>query len=137
MYRSTKYVSGAVASKREYDEYQPNLRLQKQKKIKKSKKHNTIWVVSVFTIALLVGLIIYRYSNIVELNFKMAAAKKNYNVMLDENTKLKLFIEKNLDLDKIQLKAEGILKMQKPSPDQKVAVSVPVKDFSVSTYNSK
>jgi len=136
MYRTTKYVSGAVAPKRGYEEYRPNLKVHKNEYKRQTKKLSIGWVVAVSFIALLLGLVLYRYNYIVELNFKVAEAKSKYYAMVDDNTQMRVFIEKNLDLSKIKSKATNDLKMQKPGQNQKIAVSVPVKDFSVASSDA-
>ncbi len=115
-------------SRNDYD--QPNLRVVNKKRKKKSNKG---WVVAVTFIIILLGVVIYRYNHIVQLNHMVSDLKKDYYATVDQNTQLKVFIEQNLDLNNIKDRAIRDLKMQKPGLNQKVPVSVPVQDLSIAT----
>jgi len=112
------------------DYYKPDLKVVNKKEKKKSKKG---WVIAVTFIIILLGVVIYRYNHIVQLNHMVSDLKKDYYTTVDENTQLKVFIEQNLDLNNIKDRAIRDLKMQKPGLNQKVPVSVPVQDLSIAT----
>jgi len=133
MYQTTKYVSGAVAPKRGYESHRPDLKVHQKEVLVQTKKISLPWIVTVIAVVLLVGLVMYRYNSMLQLDYKLTDEKKQYYAMVDQNTQMKVFIEKNLDLNHIKSKAIYELNMQKPGANQKVPVSVPVQDLSVAT----
>jgi len=84
-------------------------------------------------LGVLLGALIYRNSLIAEVKFNLQKERTNYYNVVDLNNKLKLQIEKSLDLNQIRKTAINELGMQTPTASQKVGISVPIKDFSVVT----
>ena len=136
MYRNARYVNGAAAPEIEYDVYKAHPKLREYKRHKKRRRVNFRLVMLIATLTLLVGFVIYRYNYIAEINFKIDEAKKQYNTIRNENTLLKVGIEKNLNLNKIRSEATKSLSMQKPSHQQKVYIAVNTKDFATSMSNA-
>jgi cell division protein FtsL len=75
--------------------------------------------------------ILYRFSVITELNSTMGELTAQYNLLRDENRKLKVDIETSIDLDYVRQIAETKLNMHKPDQYQLVLVSVPKSNYSV------
>ena len=76
-------------------------------------------------------IILYRYSAIAELNFKMGNLNEKYNRLIDENRKLEVDILASINLDRVKEIAETDLNMHKPESYQVVVVNVPKNNYSV------
>ena len=129
------YVFGTAAKKLEddidvYDVYKEN-KVLKNKKIERL--NNKVKLKIVFCVAVVFVLcfgVIFRYAQITELNYNINKSNKSYNELKNENSRLRVDIEKSTDLQKIREMAETKLGMQKPDRFQVVYVNVPKSDFT-------
>ena len=129
MYERQRYISGATAPKVGYESIRPTLSLHKEIKKKSSKKMIVTTFIAVILISVLMGLIIYRSNSIIQTNYVLSEQKRNLEKLVDENTQMKVYIEKNLDLNKVKNSAINDLGMQKPTKDQLAGISVPSEDI--------
>lgn len=100
---------------------------QKQNKKEKISKSKTIITIAIAFGALLV--ISYRNSQITEQFTEVKNLKSELSTIEKENEQLKVNIESNINLSKIEKEAEEQLGMKKIDNDQKVYVSLPKKDY--------
>ena len=142
MVETTGYMRGNVVPRRDYEVYQPverirkpQIQIQEQAKplTRQKVKINFALVAALIVLGVLLGALIYRNSLIAEVKFNLQKERTNYYNVVDLNNKLKLQIEKSLDLNQIRKTAINELGMQTPTASQKVGISVPIKDFSVVT----
>jgi cell division protein FtsL len=75
--------------------------------------------------------ILYRFSAIAELNYRMGELTAEYDRLKNENRALAVEIETSINLDRIKTIAETKLNMHKPESYQLVLVSVPKNNYSV------
>ncbi len=124
------YVYGTAAEKIQYDVYEENNVLKAKKK---QKAYNKIKLKVVMLILLAFGLcltVIVRYAMITELNYSINKELKKYNEIKNENSRLKVAIDKDLDLGRIKETAEKKLGMQKPDKYQIVYMKVAKNDYT-------
>ena len=132
-----RYVHGTAAPKIQYDVYEENKVLKQKKAYRVNKR---VKLKAVFTILLVFSLcftLTYRYALLTEMNYKISKTNRQYNELRDENARLKVDIEKSIDLVKIKELAETRLGMQKPDRNQVVYVRVPKNDFTIVTEEYK
>jgi cell division protein FtsL len=132
------YISGTSARKLSYDVYEENTVLKAKRKQKSNNRAKFNLVLSIFVVFILVFLVIYRYALITELNYNINESLKSYSEIKNENSILKVDIEKDTDLSKMRQIAEDKLGMHKPDKFQVIYVSVPKSDYSIvsKTYDS-
>ena len=132
------YVLGTSARKLSYDVYEENTVLKAKRKQKSNNRAKFNLVLSIFVVFILVSLVIYRYALITELNYNINESLKSYSEIKNENSILKVDIEKDTDLSKIRQIAEDKLGMHKPDKFQVIYVNVPKSDYSIvsKTYES-
>lgn len=125
------YVYGSTAQKLEYDVYEENKLLKAKKQFKSNSKikRKAVLIVMVIFAACLV--IMYRYALITEMNYNIAKMEKSYNELRNENSRLKLSIEKDMDLERVRKIAVEKLEMQEPDRYQVVHIYVPKNDFTI------
>ena len=75
----------------------------------------------------------YRYALITDMSYKIDAKKNEYKEIVNENTRLKVQIASNLDIQRIQRIAEENLGMQKPDKSQYTNVKIPRSDFTTAS----
>lgn len=124
------YVHGTAAEKLEYNVYEENKVLRAKKK---SKQNNNLKLKAVGLILIVFAacfVIIFRYVMITELSYKIDSLNKKYAEIQNEDTRLKVQINEQTDLQKIKLVAETKLGMTKPDKSQIVCVNVPRSDFT-------
>lgn len=128
--KGDNYIDGSAARKLEYNVYEEN-------KVLKAKKKQRSYALAKFKTILMVlvlfagcFLIIFRYALLTELNYNLEKATKQYNTIKSENDRLKVDINKEMDLDKIKEIAVTRLGMQKPDKYQIVYVNVQKNDFT-------
>lgn len=139
------YVYGSTARKLEtpakpiYDVYEENKVLKEKKKARKNNKVRLKTVGYVMVIFSCCLLMMYRYALITELNYNISKLEKIYNEKVNENSRLKIAIEEDTDLDRIKQLAEEKLGMQKPDRYQIVYINVPKSDFTTvsGTYKDR
>lgn len=125
------YVHGTAARKLEYDVYEENQVLRAKKKQKSNNRAKLNLVLSIFVVFILVFLVIYRYAMITELTYNIDKSEKQYSEIKNENSILKVNIEKGTDLNKVRQIAEDKLGMHKPDKYQVIYVIVPKSDYSI------
>jgi cell division protein FtsL len=132
------YISGTSARKLSYDVYEENTVLKAKRKQKSNNRAKFNLVLIIFVVFILVFLVIYRYALITELNYNINESLKSYSEIKNENSILKVDIEKDTNLSKIRQIAEDKLGMHKPDKFQVIYVSVPKSDYSIvsKTYDS-
>jgi cell division protein FtsL len=132
------YISGTSARKLSYDVYEENTVLKAKRKQKSNNRAKFNLVLSIFVVFILVFLVIYRYALITELNYNINESLKSYSEIKNENSILKVDIEKDTDLSKMRQIAEDKLGMHKPDKFQVIYVNVPKDDYSIvsKTYDS-
>lgn len=128
--KGNRYVHGSTAEKLQYDVYQENKVLKAKKRYRNNNKAKLKTICYVMMLFLACLTVIYRYAMITELNYKIAKINKSYNELRNENTRLKVEIDKETDLNKIRAAAESRLGMQRPDKYQIVYVNVPKIDFT-------
>lgn len=129
--KGSNYVYGTAAEKIEYDVYEHNQVL-KEKKIRRNNakiKWKVVFgIVIVFSLCLV---LMYRYALITEMNLTAINSEKEYKQIKDENSRLRVEIEKQTDINTIREIAEGKLNMHKPEKNQIVYIYVPKNDYTV------
>lgn len=128
--KEKNYVYGTAAPKIEYDVYTENKVLKAKKK---QRANNKVKLKAVFTIMVCFGAffyIMYMYAQITEVNYKLNKQNKQYTEIKNENIRLKLDIERSLDLNTVKEVAETRLNMQKPDKSQIVYLKVPKSDIT-------
>ncbi len=123
------YIHGTAARKLEYDVYEENKVLSEKKKRRVNNKVKVKVVFAFLLVFSLCGLVMYRYALITDLNYKINTRMNEYKEIKNENTRLMVKIESELDLQKVQQIAEENLGMQQPDKYQFTYVSVPKSDF--------
>jgi len=124
------YVYGTAAEKLEYNVYEENKVLKAKKQAKSSSKVKLRAVCFVLVIFASCLVLMYRFALITELNYNINKLEKEYNLIRNENSRLKLAIEKDMDLNKVKKIAEERLGMQKPDKYQMVYINVPKNDYT-------
>ena len=125
------YVHGTAARKLEYDVYEKNKVLKAKRKQKSNNRAKVNLILGILVVFSLIFLIIYRYALITELNYNIDKSNKSYSEIKNENSILKVDIEKDTDLNKIKQIAEEKLGMHKPDKFQLIYVNVPKNDYSI------
>lgn len=124
------YVYGSTAEKLQYDVYEENKVLRAKKVHRSNAKEKVKMVFSIALVFSICFVMMYRYSLITEMNFNVYKQNQKYNDIRNENSNLKVQIEKQLNLNNIREKAEKKLGMQKPDKYQITYVKVPKYDFT-------
>ncbi|NLL05020.1 MAG: cell division protein FtsL [Clostridiaceae bacterium] len=131
------YINGTAARKLEYDVYEENKVLSNKKKQRVNNKLKVKVVFAFMVVFALSALVMYRYALITDINYKINAKMNVLNEIKNENTRLKVKIERELDLQKIQQFAQENLGMQKPDKSQCTFVKIPRSDFTTATNNNE
>jgi len=127
------YIQGTAARKLEYDVYEENKVLSEKKKRRVNNKLKIKVVFAFMVVFALCGFVMYRYALITDLNYKINTKMNALTQMKNENTRLNVKIERELDLQKVQKFAQENLGMQKPDKSQYVFVKVPRCDFTTAS----
>ncbi|HHV98115.1 MAG TPA: cell division protein FtsL [Clostridiaceae bacterium] len=129
--KGSNYVYGTAAEKIEYDVYEHNQVL-KEKKIRRNnakiKWKAVFGILVVFSLCLV---LMYRYALITEMSLTAIRSEKEYNEIKNKNSRLRVEIEKQTDINTIMKIAEEKLNMQKPEKNQIVYIYVPKNDYTV------
>jgi len=131
------YIQGTAARKLEYDVYEENKILKQKKKQRVNNKIKVKVVFAFMVLFVLSGLVMYRYALITDLNYKINSKMNELTEIKNENTRLGVKIERELDLQKIQKFAEENLGMQKPDKSQCTFVKVPRSDFTTASSKNE
>lgn len=102
---------------------------QAAKKVKENKKQKIKVVLYVLSIFAMLFMISYRNSTIAEDFSKIKTLKSDLAQIEKENEQLKVNIESNLNLKKVEETASTTLGMQKLNNDQTVYISMPREDY--------
>lgn len=124
------YVYGTAAEKLEYDVYEGNKVLKDKKRQRANNKAKLKMVCNILIVFAACFTVMYRYALITDLGYNIHKANKTYKEVLNENTRLKIAIEKEMDLNKVREIAETKLGMHKPYKHQIIYVKVPKNDFT-------
>lgn len=131
------YIQGTAARKLEYDVYEENKVLSEKKKRRVNNKLKIKVLFAFMVVFALCGFLMYRYALITDLNYKINTRMNALTEIKNENTWLKVKIEEDLDLQKIQKFAEENLGMQKPDKSQCTFVKVPRSDFTTASNKNE
>ncbi len=124
------YVHGTAAEKLDYDVYQENKVLRKKRIQRSNSKAKFKFVCTILLAFSMLFVIMYRYAAITELNYNVYKLNKQYTDIKNENSSIRVSIEKQLDLDNIRQIAESRLGMQKPDKFQVAYVKVEKHDYT-------
>lgn len=135
MAAKSKYIYGAVAEKlplkeyeKPYDIYEINSLLKEKKNEKVIARTRLKIIACILAAFAACWFIMYRYAMITELNYALGDAGRQYNELLDSNARLRVDIEKQLDLQKIREIAEKKYGMHKPDIYQTFYVKIDKND---------
>lgn len=132
---SNYYSVGSAAKRIEYDVYKENQVLRNRKIRKSLRKIKIKLMMSVLFVFFCSMFMMYRYAQITDLNYRINESQKTLGKITNENLKLKVRIDRSLDLSMVRDIAISRLGMHKPERYQMVAVSVPKDDYV--KYNEK
>jgi len=131
------YISGTSAKKLKYNEkfkydvYEENKLLKAKKKARsyiKTKLKIVCFVLAVFSCCFTM---IYRYALITDLSYTINKLEKYHNELMNENSRIKIDLERKTDLNRIKEIAQSKLNMQEPDRYQIVYISIPKDDFTI------
>lgn len=137
MERNSSYIYGSVAPKipqktGRYPERKKVTRSVPQKAMPSQSSIPKVQMIFIVVFMVAVSFVIlYRYTTISEMNYKMGMLTQEYDKLRDENRALKVDIETRINLDYVKEYAETNLRMHKPDNYQLVLVDVPKSDYSV------
>ena len=129
--KGSNYVYGTAAEKIEYDVYEHNEVLKEKKRMRNNAKAKWKGVFGIMIIFSLCFVLMYRYALITEMSLTATKSEKEYNEIKNENSRLRVEIEKQTDIDTIKKIAEEKLDMHKPEKNQIVYIYVPKNDYTV------
>lgn len=130
MISSSNYIYGTAARKIEYVSLSQSPKKKKKIQHKINSKYRFKVLLTILFLFALCMVTMVRYAFITELNYKMEGYNKKYKVIREENSRLRVKNESNMDLESIKEIAENNLGMQKPESYQKVYVKVTKSDFT-------
>ncbi len=125
---ASNYIDGTSARVLDYDVYDNNQYLKQKKTYRKNSKLKFKLTVSVILLFIIGFSVIYRYVLVLDLNNKVSALQKQYERIEDENSQIKIDIEKKTDLDEVKRIAQDELGMKSPTSNQIVYVKVDGRD---------
>lgn len=136
--RNNDYVYGTSAKKVQYDVYEENEVLKEKKKYRSNRGIKAKIVFSILLVFSTIFIVMYRYALITNINYEISKLEKEYKSLKDDNSRLKIAIEKETDLSKVKSIAEERLGMQSPDKYQIVHIRVPKSNYTVTseTYKS-
>ncbi len=128
--KEKNYVYGTAAPKIEYNVYEENkvLRAKKKQRANNKVKLKAVFTILVFFTAFFC--IMSMYAQITEVNYNLNKLNRDYDKVKNDNIRMKLEMQKDLNLDRVREIAETRLNMQKPDKSQIVYVKVPKKDVT-------
>ena len=137
MIKDNNYVHGTAAKKLEYDVYEENKVLKTKRNNRRNNKIKLNTVALLLMVFAVGCMVMLRYTQITELNYKIDKKEKEYAELKNENRRIEVQIGNELDLRKVKEIAEGKLGMQKPDKYQITYVKVPKKDFTIVSEAAK
>lgn len=129
--KDNNYVSGTAARKLEYDVYEQNSVLKAKKQYKNNKMAKFRLVLSILAVFVAALVVVYRFALITQMSYNINKSEKIYNTIRNENSLMRMQVEKNTDLTRIKELAETKLGMQIPDKSQIVYIRVPKNDYTV------
>lgn len=131
MIKDKSYVHGTAAEKLSYDVYEENKVLKAKRNQRSNNKIKFKTVLMLFVLFSFGCVIMYRFAQITETNYQIQKKLAEYNEAKNENIRLKVKIEEDLNNFKIEERAIKELGMQKPDKYQITYVKVPRSDFTI------
>lgn len=125
------YINGSTARKLEYNVYEQNKVLKAKKQYKNNRSAKLKLILSILAVFAVGLLIVYRFALITQMSYNINKSEKIYNSIRNENSLIRIQVEKNTDLTGIKETAETRLDMHKPDKSQIVYVRVPKNDYTV------
>jgi cell division protein FtsL len=125
------YIYGSLAEKPIYDAYEENAVLKEKRNAKKYGKSKRRAVFAIFMVFLCCMTLMYRYAVLLNTNYTANKLEQQYEQIKNENSALKVDLEKNTDITYIKNEAEQRLGMNKPDRVQIVYVNVEKNDITV------
>ncbi len=129
--KDNSYVNGTAARKLEYDIYEQNKVLKAKRQYKNNRAAKFRLVLSIMAVFAAGLLIVYRFALITQISYNINESERAYSKMRNENSLIRLQVERDTDLTKIKEAAVTRLGMQKPDKSQIVYVRVPKNDYTV------
>jgi cell division protein FtsL len=123
------FTNGSLAEKIQYDVYEENKVLKSKKKARSNSKAKLKFVACILLVFSLCFVVILRYAQITEMNYKISTANKVYSNLKIDNSYLKVSIEANMELEKVR-EAATKLGMHKPDKYQIIYLKIPKTDFT-------
>lgn len=128
---AANYIDGSSARQMQYDVYSENLVLKQKMKSRKNIKLKLKVIASVVLIFAIGFSVMYRYAQVVEINNKLGAMEIEYENLREANSKIKIRLEQETDLNVIKTLAEDNLGMRVPAESQTVYIKVAGKDMTM------
>ena len=125
------YINGNAARQLDYDVYEENKVLKAKKQYKNNRAAKLKLVLSIISVFAAGLLIVFRFALITQMSYNINESEKTYNKIRNENSLIRMQVEKDADLTRIKELAETKLGMQKPDKSQIVYVRVPKSDYTV------
>lgn len=132
-----RYVYGTAAEKLQYNIYEENKVLKEKKRYRSNNRVKLKVIGTCLLIFSACFLLIFRYAVITKLNYDVSKAEKAYNVLRNDNSRLKVQIEEELDLTQLKTLAVERLGMKEPDKMQIVYLKVPKYDVTVVSEDRK
>jgi len=123
-------VHGSAAEQLEYNVYEENKILKEKKKQRSNTKAKFKAVVFLAVVAAMFLAVVLRYAILTEHTYNIQMHNTELKEVINQNLKLSIEIENNMDLHKIREVAEKKLGMQIPDKSQIVHIKVPKSDFT-------
>lgn len=125
------YINGTGARKIEYDVYKQNRILKAKTKARAYGRIKAKVILFIMVAFAIFALMMYRYALITDMNYKMNIAYREYEKIKNENIKLKVELDKGMNLERIRKAAENELGMITPEKHQIVRLNVMKNDYTV------
>ncbi|RCX16564.1 hypothetical protein DFR58_11057 [Anaerobacterium chartisolvens] len=125
------YIHGSAAPKIEYDVYEENKVLKAKKTQRSNNKAKLKMVFAIFLVFIAGSAVMLRYTMITQINYSIDSRNKEYARISNENAKLEIAIQQEMDLVKVKEIAESKLGMHKPDKYQIVYVNIPRENLSI------
>lgn len=125
------YVHGSAARKLDYDVYEENKILKAKKQYKNNRKAKFKLVVSILAVMVAGLAVVYRFALITQISYSIHESQKDYNDFRNANSRMRVQIEQDTDLNSIKQLAEARLGMQMPDKSQLVYIQVKKTDHTV------
>lgn len=131
--KSKSYIYGNTARKLDYDEFNKENDVH-SRPVRKRRTHKKAKIKAIFTIIfafVLCMTIMYRYASIVQMNYEVNKMEKAYNDIRNDNSRLTVEVEKQIDLSRVREIAQTKLNMMQPDKSQVTYVEIPRSDYTI------